>query len=149
MGAMALIRQTYLDAEWYAKGNAENKDLALEAFNKNKNLVQIFKTDNLLNELRADKVGDEFGIQYVIVGSGKEFQRLDEIKATNATYIVPLKFPEPFDVEDPYLANYVKPGGNERMESGACQSENAVRKKVPFTLTTHSIDAEKDFKRTC
>jgi hypothetical protein len=45
MGAMALLRQTYNDAVWYTNGNAKNKDLALEALNKNKSLVQIFKTD--------------------------------------------------------------------------------------------------------
>ena len=37
--------------------------MALKALNKNKNLVQIFKTNNLLDAFRADKVGDEFGIQ--------------------------------------------------------------------------------------
>ena len=42
MGAMALLRQVYLDADWYAKGNMKNKDLALKALNKNKNLIQIF-----------------------------------------------------------------------------------------------------------
>lgn len=107
MGVMALIRQAYLDAKWYTGGNADNTDLALEALNRNKNLTQIFVTDNLLNELRADKVGDEFGIQYVIVGSGNEYQRLDEVKASNATFIVPLKFPDAYDVEDPYMTDYV------------------------------------------
>src|SRR5690606_1586555 len=58
MGAMALLRQTYLDADWYAKGGSKTKDLALEALNRNKGLVQIFKADDLLSELRADKVGD-------------------------------------------------------------------------------------------
>ena len=66
MGAMALLRQTYLDATWYASGKSENKDLSLEALNRNKDLVQIFKTDNLLDELRADKVGDDSGVQYVL-----------------------------------------------------------------------------------
>ena len=42
MGAMALLRQVYLDANWYAKGNMKNKDFALEVLNQNKNLVQIW-----------------------------------------------------------------------------------------------------------
>jgi hypothetical protein len=41
---MALIRQVYHDAKWYGQGNASNKDLSLEAFNTNKNLVQIFNS---------------------------------------------------------------------------------------------------------
>ena len=146
MGTMALIRQAYIDAEWYADGNAENKDLALEALNKNSNLVQIFATDNLLNEFRADKVGDEFGIQYVIVGSGMEYQRMDEVKASNATYIVPLKFPDAFDVEDPYLANQLSLEEMREWNQAPANLKLLSENKVPFTLTTHSIDAEKDFK---
>jgi len=49
MGAMALLRQTYLDAAWYTQGKSKNKDLALEALNRNKSLTKIFKTDNLLD----------------------------------------------------------------------------------------------------
>jgi len=30
MGSMALLRQVYFDADWYAQGHAKNKDLALE-----------------------------------------------------------------------------------------------------------------------
>ena len=46
MGAMALIRQVYHDAEWYANGGAKNKDLALEALNNNKGMPAIFETSN-------------------------------------------------------------------------------------------------------
>ncbi|WP_299156274.1 amidohydrolase family protein [uncultured Christiangramia sp.] len=146
MGATALIRQTYIDADWYAKGNAQNKDLALEALNNNKNLVQIFASDNLLNEFRADKVGDEFGIQYVLLGSGKEYQRLDKVKSSNATYIVPLKFPAAFDVEDPYLTKHL--GLEEMREWNQAPSNLAMleEQKILFTITTHDIDPAKDFK---
>ena len=146
MGTMALIRQAYLDAEWYAQGNSKNKDLALEALNQNRNLVQIFSTDNLLNELRADKIGDEFGIQYVILGSGYEYQRLDKVKASNATYIVPLKFPKAFDVEDPYLGNQLSLEEMREWNQAPANLKMLAEAGVPFSLTTHSIDAEKDFK---
>lgn len=146
MGAMALIRQAYLDADWYTKGNADNTDLALEALNRNKNLTQIFVTDNLLNELRADKLGDEFGMQYVIVGSGMEYQRIDKIKASGATYIIPLKFPSAFDVEDPYLANRLSLQEMREWNQAPANLKVLSENNVPFTLTTHSIDAEKDFR---
>ncbi|UZH54716.1 amidohydrolase family protein [Salinimicrobium tongyeongense] len=144
MGAMALLRQTYLDADWYAKGNADNKDLALEAFNENKNLLQIFKTDDVLDELRADKVGDEMGVQYVIVGSGKEFERLDAIKATNATFIVPVKFPDAFDMEDPYMASYAILGDMKEWNQAPANLKMLSEKKVPYTITAHN--AEKNFR---
>ncbi|MGA8854721.1 MAG: amidohydrolase family protein, partial [Christiangramia sp.] len=146
MGTTALLRQVYLDADWYANGNAKNKDLALEALNRNKNLVQIFGTDNLLNEFRADKVGDEFGIQYVILGSGNEYQRLDKVKGSNATYIVPLKFPEAYDVEDPYLTKHLSLEEMREWNQAPSNLKMLEEKNVPFTITTHDIDAEKDFK---
>lgn len=146
MGAMALIRQTYLDAQWYAKGGSKTKDLALEALNKNKDLVQIFATDNLLDELRADKIGDEFGIQYVILGSGNEQERLDEIKKTGATYILPFTFPDAYDVSDPYMTEYVSLEDMKRWNQAPVNPKKLVEKGVPFTLTTSGIKEKKDFK---
>ncbi|MFV8226526.1 amidohydrolase family protein [Christiangramia aquimixticola] len=146
MGTTALLRQVYLDADWYAKGNAKNKDLALEALNRNKNLTQIFVTDNLLNEFRADKVGDEFGIQYVIVGSGKEYQRLDKVKASNATFIVPIKFPEAFDVEDPFLTRKLSLEEMREWNQAPANLSMLEKAHVPFTITSNSVDLEKDFR---
>ncbi len=107
MGKMALLRQVYNDAKWYQTGNAKNKDLSLEAFNQQQNIPQIFHTDDYLDALRADKVGDEFGVQYTIIGSGDEYKRIDEIKQTNAQFILPINFPQAYDVENPYLTQYL------------------------------------------
>ncbi|MDT0642878.1 amidohydrolase family protein [Zunongwangia sp. F363] len=147
MGAMALLRQVYLDADWYAGGNADNTDLALEALNNNKNLVQIFATDNLLDEFRADKLGDEFGIQYVILGNGSEYKRLDKAKSTGATYIVPLNFPDAYDVENPFMAEHVSLEDMKHWNQAPANLKMMADKKVPFTLTTKGIDAEKDFRK--
>ncbi|HET8855622.1 MAG TPA: amidohydrolase family protein [Salinimicrobium sp.] len=145
MGAIALLRQLYYDAAWYSKGNVENKDLALEAFNENRDLVQIFKTDNLLNELRADRIGDEFGVQYVLLGSGEEFKNLDEIRETGATVIVPLKFPEPFDMEDPYLASYASLEDMKEWNQAPANLNMMEEKEIPFVLTT--FEAQDKFRK--
>ncbi len=146
MGAMALLRQTYLDASWYAAGKSKTKDLALEALNRNKSLTQIFKTDNLLDELRADKVGDEFGIQYVIYGNGNEYERIDDIKKSNATYIIPLNFPEAFDVEDPFMASYLSLQDMKRWNQAPSNLAVLQKNGVPFVLTTNDLKDEKKFK---
>ncbi|UAB82779.1 amidohydrolase family protein [Zunongwangia sp. SCSIO 43204] len=146
MGVMALIRQAYLDAKWYANGHADNKDLALEALNRNKNLTQIFATDNLLNELRVDKVGDEFGVQYVILGSGFEYEKLDQIKETEATYLVPLTFPAAYDVEDGFMAEYVSLADMKRWNQAPANLKMLADADVPFTITTKGLDPAKEFK---
>lgn len=145
MGAMALLRQSYLDADWYAKGNSQNKDLALEALNRNKNLVQIFKTNNLLDALRADKIADEFGLNYVILGSGLEYEQIDEIKRSNATYIIPLNFPDAYDVEDPFSASFVNLQDMKRWNQAPANLKVLAENNVPFMLTTYNLKDEKKF----
>ena len=146
MGAMALIRQAYLDANWYEKGKSENKDLALEALNRNKNLTQIFATDNLLDALRAGKIGKEFNINYVILGDGKEYQRMQEIKETGSTFIVPLNFPDAYDVEDPFLAEHLSLEEMKTWNQAPANLKMLAENDIPFTITTHDLNVEKDFR---
>ncbi|WP_289021175.1 amidohydrolase family protein [uncultured Salegentibacter sp.] len=146
MGAMALIRQAYLDANWYEKGKSANKDLALEALNRNKNLTQIFATDNLLDALRAGKIGKEFNINYVILGDGKEYQRMQEIKETGSTFIVPLNFPNAYDVENPFLAEHLSLEEMKTWNQAPANLKMLAENDIPFTITTHDLNVEKDFR---
>ncbi|QMU65197.1 MAG: amidohydrolase family protein [Flavobacteriaceae bacterium] len=147
MGAMALLRQTYLDADWYAGGNAKNKDASLAALNKNKGMVQIFDAGGYLDALRADKVGDAFGIQYTIVGAGDEYQRVKNIKATNATFVIPINFRKAYDVSDPFLANQIALSDmrkwNQEPANPAILSKNGVN----FSLTTHDLKSLSSFHK--
>ena len=147
MGAMALLRQTYNDASWYAGGNMKNKDLALEALNSNKNLVQIFETGNLLDALRADKVGDEFGIQYTIVGSGDEFERISDIKGTNANFIIPINFSKAFDVSNPLLAQQISLRDMRKWNQEPSNLKVLSQNGVNFALTTRSLKSVKSFHK--
>ncbi|HEY1872003.1 MAG TPA: amidohydrolase family protein, partial [Chitinophagaceae bacterium] len=109
MGSIALIRQTYLDGQWYKnlkpedkeKSTSEGTNLSLEAWNNNQTLPQIFDANDKWNVLRAKKIADEFGVQYIIKGGGNEYQRMSEMIATKANFILPLNFPQPVDAEDP------------------------------------------------
>ena len=90
-----MLRQTYLDAQWYGAQSVKPfRDLALDSWLGSQSLPQVFEADDWQSVLRADKVGDEFGVQYIIRASGEEYQRLDDVKATAATLIVPLNFPD-------------------------------------------------------
>jgi hypothetical protein len=103
MGSIAILRQTFLDAQWYKnKPATEGTNLSLQAWNNNLALPQIFEANNKWNDLRADRIGDEFGVQYIIKAGQDEYQRMAEIKATKANYILPLNFPAAIDVDDLY-----------------------------------------------
>ena len=144
MGMMALLRQMYHDAAWYEKGNAQTKDLALEALITNKNLPSIFETKDKLHNLRADQVGDKFNIQYIIVGSGYEYENIKDIKATNATYILPLNFPDAFDVSNPYQAAYVSLQDMRRWNQAPANPKIMAENNIAFAFTTLDLKSPKD-----
>ncbi|ARV09003.1 amidohydrolase [Winogradskyella sp. PC-19] len=146
MGSMALLRQIYDDAKWYAGGNVNTRDLSLEALNGNKNLLQIFEAGSRSNLLRADKVGDQSNVQYTIVGGGDEYERLDKVKATNATIILPINFQLAYDVENQFLSSLLSLSDmrawNQEPHNPRLLAENGVK----FALTTHGLKSKKSFK---
>ena len=64
MGAMALIRQLYYDADWYSQGTSESKDLALESVINNRKLPKLFDANDKLNVYRAAKISEEFDLEF-------------------------------------------------------------------------------------
>ncbi|WMN06698.1 amidohydrolase family protein [Marivirga arenosa] len=139
MGAIALIRQNYLDAKWYASQN-EMVDISLAAFNKNKAHPQIFEVGgDKLYVLRADHLGDEFGVQYIIKGNGDEYQRLDEIGATNASLIIPVNYPEAYDVEDPFDALNVSLAEMKHWEMAPYNLKMLKDKGINFSITADGL----------
>ncbi len=95
MGSVALLRQTYLDAQWYkGKPAKEGMNMSLQAWNDEQSLPQIFDANDKWSDLRADRIGDEFGVQYIIKGGGNEYQRIRDIAATKASFILSLNYPQ-------------------------------------------------------
>lgn len=146
MGMMALLRQMYLDLDWYKKGNSETKDLSLEALASNEKLVQIFATEDKLNSLRAAKIAKEFGLNYILKGSGNEFERIDEIKNTNAKYIIPISFPEAYDVSNPYLSNQIELADMRFWNQAPTNLKVLSDNGIVFALTTDKLKKTEDFK---
>ena len=146
MGSIALLRQTYYDAHWYAQDNTKTEiNISLDAWNKMQSLPQIFEVSDKLSALRADKVGDEFKMQYIIKGDGDEYKRMDDIKATNARFILPLNFPAPFNVEDPYDAALVSYAELKNWEMAPMNPSAFEKQFIPFALTTDGLKDKKEF----
>jgi len=139
MGAIALIKQTYLDAKWYSNQN-EMVDISLAAFNRNSSFPQFFDVGgDKLYVLRADNLGDEFGVQYIIKGNGDEYQRLDEIKATNAQLILPVNYPEAYDVEDPFDAMNVSLEDMKHWEMAPYNLKMVADKGINYAITSDGL----------
>ncbi len=146
MGMIALLRQTYLDAQWYKSGPAnEGVNLSLQAWNATQALPQIFDAGDKWNNLRADRIGDEFGVQYIIKGGGNEYQRIKEMKGTGATFILSLNYPQAQDVEDPADARFVAMEDMKHWELAPTNAAAMEKGGIPFCLTTADLRDPKTF----
>ncbi|OKL39734.1 amidohydrolase family protein [Pontibacter flavimaris] len=145
MGSVALLRQTYLDAQWNAQNPQKEQNISLAAFTQANNYPQIFEASSKLNILRADKVGDEFGKQYIMKGAGDEYQMLPQIKATNAPIILSLDFPSAYNVEDPFDARRVALNDMKHWEMAPANAAMLQKAGVTIAFTAHDLKEKKDF----
>jgi len=145
MGMIALIRQMHHDANWYA----ENQDKAeynesLEAVNQFEDLPKIIEAKSTLSTLRAQQIADEFGFNFIIKGDGNEYQRLAEIKSADHSLVLPLNYPKPYDVSDPFDALRLSLSD---MKEWELADQNAVwveKAEVPFAFTAEGVKSEKE-----
>ncbi|MEZ5057325.1 MAG: amidohydrolase family protein [Saprospiraceae bacterium] len=146
MGYIALIRQTYLDGKWYAEiGKKEEINLSLEAWNQLQSLPQFFAVSNRLDLLRANEIAKEFGVKYIIKGGGDEYQRIEEIKATGAPLILPLEFPDAYDVENPFDAEIINYNDLKHWEMAPANPAMLEAAGIEFALTSDGLKKKSSF----
>ena len=146
MGSIALLRQAYLDTKWYENGgHKEEQNLSLQHWIDNKDLPVIFETNTWQDILRADKVGDEAGVQYIIRGGGDEYRRLDLLRQTNADLIIPVNFPDAYDVADPLDAHYLELTSMKHWELAPYNLARVAKANINFAVTTDGLKDKKPF----
>jgi len=145
MGSIALLRQTYLDAKWYQQAKNKNYDISLENWNANQNITQIFDVNDVWSGLRADKIGKEFNVNYVIKGSGDEYKRIAEIKKNGNTYIIPVNYPKGVDVSNPYDALDISLAELKKWEESPSNGSELAKAGIKFAFTTYGLKDKKDF----
>ncbi|WP_295116766.1 amidohydrolase family protein [uncultured Chitinophaga sp.] len=146
MGTISLLRQSYLDAQWYKTAPAkEGVNLSLKAWNDIQQYPQIFEANDKWNVLRADKIGDEFGVQYIIKSGNNEYQRIKEIAGTNASFILAVNFPLAMDMEDPNDARFVSLSDMKHWELAPTEPAAFEKANINFCLTTSDLRDVKQF----
>jgi imidazolonepropionase-like amidohydrolase len=144
MGSIALLRQTYYDANWY-KTQTKEKNLTLDAFNQLQSLPSIFEVDDKLSVLRADKIAKEFKANFIVKGDGDEYQRLNEIKESNTSLIIPINFPKPYEVEDVFDANYVSTADMKHWEMAPANAKLLSEANINFAITSNGCHDANEF----
>ncbi len=142
MGAIALLRQTYLDGAWYARQPLPRKEvnLSLEAWNTLQTLPAFFEPGDHYSTLRAARIGQEFGVSYTILGNGTEYRSLREIKAAGLSVVIPLNFPAPYQVNDPLDADLISYPEMLHWEMAPANPALLSAAGIPIALTTFGLE---------
>jgi imidazolonepropionase-like amidohydrolase len=140
MGSIALLRQTYLDAQWYkSKPVEEGINLSLQAFNELQSLPQIIEAGEKWQDLRAVKIAKEFNTNYIVVGGNNEYQRINDIKNSGASFIMPLTLPQAGDVEDPNDARFTALSEMKHWEMANGNLAQFEKNNINFALTSYGL----------
>ncbi len=144
MGAIALLRQAFYDAEWYVKNN-EQKNNALEAINSNKLGTMVFETSDKWEILRAQKIAEEFNLQFTYVGAGNEYEIASTLKDLKSKVIIPINFPEAYDVKNPYISRQIPLSDLKNWELAPMNASILAQNNVPFSISSNGLKTAKDF----
>ena len=113
MGAVALVRQSFLDAGWWGEAEAAYKrrpvgqarprlvtsSAALARAAQGKETV-IFDADDVLGLLRGVKVANEMKLSALHVGAGDEYRLRDQVVAARPDLVLRVDFPRPYKMDD-------------------------------------------------
>lgn len=113
IGAVALVRQTLIDADWYAHclDMYRLNPMHIEPPEPNDSLAALrgvvrtpphpvfFNSSDELDLLRFARLRDEFNLNVYVRGSGEEYQRLGDVLETNVPIVLPINFPGPPKIE--------------------------------------------------
>lgn len=148
MGAIALLRQTQLDALWF-EAHAEKPftDNSLEAFLEDKDLPRILEGTNWKDVLRASTLGSEFGQRYIAMAGGDAYRRLEAIKAVDMDLIVPINFPKAINVSDPLESHQVSLAQMKHWELAPSNPAKLAEAGIAFALTAHGLKKKAHFRK--
>ena len=144
MGSIALIRQSFLDAEWYSQ-QSNQKNLSYEAILEQEKLPKIFSITNELDYNRVLKIADEFEIDFIIKGNGKEFLVINDLINIRFPVIIPLAFPESYDVSNPEATDWISLEKLKNWESAPFNPGILAANNIQFCITSNGLKNSKDF----
>ena len=146
MGSIALLRQALYDAMWYNNKMNKERNLSLEALNVQIKNTIIFHTTDKYEILRAQKIANEFALNYTYIGSGKEYEILEDLKAIKSTLILPLTFPLAYDVKDPYISKEITLGELKYWETAASNPYLLIENGNKIAITSSGLNPSSFWK---
>jgi len=158
MGSVALIRQTFLDAQWYQQAwqkykhapkgqDAPDTDPGLFALQLviDGQTPLITVTSSEWDILRAADIANEFKLKMWILGCGKEYRRLQAIKKLKFNLIIPINFPEQPDVTSKEKELNISLREMKHWDMAPENPAHLERSGINFAITTTDLKEKKSF----
>ncbi|MGL5395259.1 MAG: amidohydrolase family protein, partial [Shewanella sp.] len=152
MGSIALIRQTFADANWYNQNKSKPVNSSTSpqmefniAFERLDNLAEkqiVFETKNLNDLLRAANLLKEHKQPANLLASGQEYARLNELKALNYPLILPLNYPQAPDVGTDDADREVSLAELRHWERAPTNPAAVANAGIPFAFTQFGIKTD-------
>ncbi|MEQ1903969.1 MAG: amidohydrolase family protein [Pirellulaceae bacterium] len=157
MGAYALGRQAMHDAIWYrdawklAQANPKLKRPEVNASLTHLlpviegSMPVVIKASNEIFALRAKRFATEFGLRWILLGSGMEYRRLQEIADLSVPVILPLNFPDPPELNTPMDALVVSLEDLMHWDHAPENPARLAKSNVQLAFTANGLDNPGEF----
>ena len=158
MGTIALMKQTFMDAEWYGRARAawENGGRATlppetsEALAALGGVVQgkqpvLFQTESEEEYLRAARLAADYKLVPWFRGNGYEYRLVDVLKGRKEPLIVPLNFPDAPDVSSPEAALNAPLASLRHWYLAPTNPAQLEKAGVSFAITSDGLSTMTDF----
>lgn len=145
MGCIALLRQALYDAKAYAKMSQKSENLALEALNKQLAFPLLFHASDQLQIPRAQKIAEEFGLKFVFLGAGNEYENVQLFADKKLACVLPLNFPKAYAIQDPYVAKNITLSELKHWELAPSNPVLLRNANIPIALSSAGIEKPEDF----
>jgi imidazolonepropionase-like amidohydrolase len=145
MGSIALLRQALYDLEFHMQSVSNERNISLEEWQKKLFLPTFFKSEDKWEILRADKIAKEFKQQWNYLGTGKEYAWLPSNKNLNGTVIIPVNYPDAYDVKDPYIARQIPLSDLKHWELAPSNAKILAENNIQFAITSDGVSKPETF----
>lgn len=146
MGIIALIRQTHYDAAWYKTANRNKEvNLTLARINETESLPKVIDVGDYLSIFRAKKIAEEFGFEFIIKGDGDEYLRAKDFREKEIKMVIPVNFPDAYDVTNPYDAMNVSLAEMKHWEMAPFNAAILNDEGVLFSFTAEGLSKVEQF----
>lgn len=159
MGAIAVIRQAFMDAKWYRDAHASHAKKPAASARPETNVSHaalqgaiagtqpvLFIADEMLEVKRASVLAREAGVRAMAVGAGDEYKRASMVAATGLPLFVPVNFPDAPDVSDEANALEVTTEELRHWQQAPGNPAAMKRAGVTFALTANGLKDVKTFR---